>query len=188
LNPKEEYSITLEIRPKRTGRHQLEIYLLYEDLIYYYEVLELIVWPQWLSPNFLLEFRILLVLLLSVVFSLGSSIYYMRKHIVINRLYWKQYDKLSWLINQLTISNLEISVETEKKKVISEEHSSIPPGFPQHLLIPEDLDREALEHQFHSLREEIIDGDPKIYQKLSKMLTQAEELLNEYSKEDNNNP
>ncbi|MFW9903265.1 MAG: hypothetical protein ACFFFH_02955 [Candidatus Thorarchaeota archaeon] len=177
LDHGEEQSLTLEIRPMQTGRHQVTIYLLYEDFEYYYEALELIVWPQWLSPNYLLEFRIFLFLVLSVVVCSSGSIYYTRKYIVTSRQFWKLRDQLNHLVDQLTLSNLEIIVVKEKKS--SKKHSSKLLGFPQNLLIIEPLDREALQNQFYSLRDEIISSELRNHRELSKLLTQAEELLNE---------
>ena len=59
-----------------------------------------------------------------------------------------------------------------------------PPGFPQHLNLSESLDPTALIQQYYSLRDQIITGDPINFQKLSNLLTQAEELVNELT--DNN--
>jgi ABC-type transport system substrate-binding protein len=102
----------------------------------------------------------------------GASIYYVRRQYFTRRIYWEQHSQLIQLIDQLTISNLEATITTG-----SDDSSSGPLGFPQHLHLSEPLNREVIEQEYYSLRERILNGDPKNLLKLTKLLTQAEELL-----------
>lgn len=174
LNPGENRTIELQIKPKHASFHQLEIYLFYENLIYHYFILKFNVAPQWMSPTFLYQ---LLITVSFVVIISCASFYYIRKQLVIRKLFWEQQTQLTRLIDQLIISNLEESIVKETEESCSEEFSSRPLGFHQYLQLSEPLDREALKQQFYSLRNQIKNGDSNNFRHLSELLTQAEELL-----------
>ncbi|MFX0051161.1 MAG: hypothetical protein ACFFAJ_17440 [Candidatus Hodarchaeota archaeon] len=180
LNPGENTTIELEIRPKHASIHQLEIYLLYEGLVYYSEILQFNVAPQWMSPTFL--FQVLIFVFFIVIVS-SISIYYFRKQFESRRLLWEQHDQLTRLIDKLTIANLEANITREAEATGSDESSIRPLGFPQYLHLSEPLDQEALQQQFYSLRNQIENGDPNNLQELSELLAQAEELLEELQEE-----
>ncbi|MHA2244715.1 MAG: hypothetical protein ACXADY_07065 [Candidatus Hodarchaeales archaeon] len=180
LNPGATRTMELQIRPKHASIHQLEIDLFYEDLLFYHYILKFNVAPQWMSPTFLLP------LLISVIFMVViscASFYYVRNQLVIRRLFWKQQAQLTHLIDQLTISNLEVSIGKEIEASGSEDPSSRPLGFHQYLQLSEPLDREALKQQLYFLRDQIFSGDSRNFQRLSGLLTKAEKSLNEFKEE-----
>jgi hypothetical protein len=180
LRPRKKWVVELEIQPKHASIHKLEICLFYEDILFYHTILLFNVSPQWISPNFLLPSLISIVILMFGIMITGTSFLYAKSHSTIRKRYWKYHDKLMELITQLTISNLETAAAKENK---SRDHSSRLIGFPQHLHQSDPLDREALNLQYQSLHEEIAKNDPENFQKLSKLITRAEELLNDTPKE-----
>jgi hypothetical protein len=179
LKPRKIWTVALEIQPKHASLHKLEISLFHDGILFYQTNLQFIVAPQWMSPAFLLPLLISAIFLLSVVLITGTSFLYINNHMAIRNLYWEYHGQLTQLISQLTISNLEVTAAKETEKNNSEDAPPRLLGFPQHLHQPEPLDREALKHQFHSLRDQIVKGDPQNYYKLSKFLTRGEELLND---------
>jgi hypothetical protein len=183
LNPRENTTIELEIRPKHDSIHQLEINLFHEDLLFYHDILEFNVAPQWMSPTFLLSLLTVIIFLLSVAMVTGTSLLYIKDQLALHRLFWEQHTQLTQLIDQLTISNLEVSIVKETEESSSEDPSSRPLGFFHHLQLSEPLDREALKQQFYSLRDQIVNGDPHNFQRLSELLTQGEKLLEELQEE-----
>jgi len=183
LNPGENTTIELEIRSKHASIHQLEIYFLYEGLVYYSEILQFNVVPQWMSPTFLFQVLLMIIFLLFIVIISRTSFYYVRKQLEIRRLLWEQHDQLTQLIDQLTIANLEANITREVETTGSKESSIRPLGFPQYLHLSEPLDHDALWQQFSSLRNQIKNGHPNNLQELSELLAQAEELLEELQEE-----
>lgn len=179
LNPGENRTIELQIRPKHASLHQLEIYLFYENLIYHYFIIKFNVAPQWMSPTFLLQ---LLITVIFVVIMSCTSFYYIRKQLVIRKLFWEKQTQLTRLKDQLIISNMERAIEKEIEASGTEDPSSRPLGFHQYLQLSEPLDREALKRQFYSLRNQIQNGDLRNFQRLSELLTQTEVILNEFDK------
>ena len=180
LNPGKNITLELEIKPKHDSIHQLEICLFHEGLLFYHDILEFNVVPWWMSPTCLLPLLTVTIFLLSVVLVTGTSLLYIRDQLALRRLFWEQHTELIQLIDQLTISNLEVNISKETKESGSDDPSSRPLGFSQYLQLSEPLDREALKQQFYALRDQIVKGDPHNFQRLSELLTQAEELLKEF--------
>ncbi|MFX1516748.1 MAG: hypothetical protein ACFFC6_10585 [Promethearchaeota archaeon] len=179
LNPRENITVEFEIRPTHDSIHQLEINLFHKGLLFYHDILEFHVAPQWMSPTFLLPLLVIIIFILSVVMVTGTSLLYINNQLALRRLFWEQHTQLKQLIDQLTISNLEVNIAKETKESPSDDPSSRPLGFFQHLQLSEPLDREALKQQFYSLRDQIVNGDPQNFQRLLELLTQGEELLEE---------
>ncbi|MHA2202809.1 MAG: hypothetical protein ACW991_03895, partial [Candidatus Hodarchaeales archaeon] len=177
LLPGDNKTVVLEIRPKHTSIHQLEIYLFFDGLVYYQETLKFNVAPQWMSPTFLLPTLLVIICLLFIVLVSGISLFYIRDQYLLRKLFWEQQARLTQLIDQLTIATLE--GRSEKKVNDLEGSSTRPLGFPQHLQLSEPLDREAILHQIYSLKEQTINGDPTNLYKFSDLLIQVEKLLNE---------
>ncbi|MFX0204438.1 MAG: C13 family peptidase, partial [Candidatus Hodarchaeota archaeon] len=151
LNSGENKTIELKIRPKHTSTHHLEIFLFYEDLVYYHGILEFHVAPQWLSPILLLPLLILTTILLLIVLGLGTVFLYMKHQVMLQKLFSEQQAQLLQLIDQLTISTLE---KTAKKEINdSDTPDTRPLGFPQYLQLAEPLDRETLKQQFYTLKD-----------------------------------
>lgn len=177
LNPGDNQSIELEIRPQHASIHQLDIYLFYEDLLYYHGIIQFDVAPEWMSPYFLFQLLIIILILVFMITISGFSIYYVRKQYILHRLYWEQHAQIIRLIDQLTLSNLEISAIKETELNGLDEFSTRPLGFPQYLHKSESLNREILEEQFRLLKDKIVNGDPQNFAKLKKLIIQAEDLL-----------
>jgi hypothetical protein len=178
LDPGENKAIEIKIQPIHASTHQLEIYLLYEGLTYYTETLKFNVAPQWLSPRFLFPIFLVSIILLLIILVVGTSLLYFQDQLLLQRVFWEQKTQLTKLIDQITIVNLEESISNSM-----EGHSNRPLGFPEHLQPSHSLNRGELEKEFYILREQIIKGDLNNLYRLSKLLTQVEELLKE-SQED----
>jgi parallel beta-helix repeat protein len=177
LQPGEIKTVKLEIRPKHDSTHQLEIFLLFEGLVYYKETLKFNVAPQWMSPRLLLPVLLAIVIFLFLILILGTTLLFIRNQFQLRRLFLEQHTQLIWLLDQFSIASLEGIIEKEIK--VSEIPFNRTVGFPQNLQLSEPLDRDTLKHQFNVLKEQIINGDPINAYKLSDLLSQVEELLKE---------
>lgn len=178
LNPGTNRTIELEIRPKHTSTHQLDLYFNHEGSLYYYDILKFHVAPRWMSPTFLLPFVVTLVFLLLIVMVSGTSVLYIRNHLVLYSLFREQESKLTQLIDQLNICILEAKVKKEEEEGFRD-LTSRPPGFPQYLQLLEPLDPKTLIQQYTSVHDQIINGDPINLKNLSGLLIQVERLVKE---------
>ncbi|MHA1978889.1 MAG: hypothetical protein ACW98F_04280 [Candidatus Hodarchaeales archaeon] len=178
LLPGEKKYLEIEIKPKHDSKHQLILNLYHFDIRYYEKVLNFNVEPQWMNPNVLFPiafFSIAIVLI-------GVSVYFLAGQFRIYQLYWELNAQLQDLITQILIANMELSIDQEKGS--EETSSSRIPGIMSYSLLSEPIDRQALESQFLSLRDQILNSKLSKIQELSKLLTQAEELLNEAAESD----
>ncbi len=169
-----EEIIDIKIRPKHASHHSLTFILFHEGLSYQEYELSFHVSPHWMSPSFLL----LLLNILTMLFIVVASNLLILRYYLRSRFYWSSHARLNQLIDQITLSNLELR-EIEDLANGSTAPSNYPLGSPQRLYQRnwQPPNREILERRFHVLHDEIKQRNPINKEKLSKLLNECEELL-----------
>ncbi|MHA2253811.1 MAG: NosD domain-containing protein, partial [Candidatus Kariarchaeaceae archaeon] len=77
LNPGEEKTIELVIRPKLASIHQLEVVFFFNEMIYHQFSLDFNVNPSWMSPDFYIPFIIFPIIIILLMVFIGLSSFYL---------------------------------------------------------------------------------------------------------------